>query len=155
MVTSRLQEQKKVFFFYLTKFKSVLLSKVYKRNILKKLGSQEGVIIAFKIDETAWRNFHGKRSSCACIIIIIIWFCYISICSFAFGYFACFSAFLFNAIIFQGNPDPFSSFFFFVTKIPLSWHIGYVMEWSMINESVSESVSERCMYVKPIRLDLL
>ena len=43
---------------------------------------------------------------------------------------------------------------FFCKKIPLSRRVEYVMDGSM-DESVSEPVSERCMYVTPIRLDLL
>ena len=48
--------------------------------------------------------------------------------------------------------------YFFVKKIPLSRRVGYVMdgwlsEW--ISGSVDEWISERCMYVTPIRLDLL
>ena len=40
--------------------------------------------------------------------------------------------------------------YFFVKKISLSWRVGYVMDWWF-----SEWISERCMYVTPIRLDLL
>ena len=40
--------------------------------------------------------------------------------------------------------------YFFVKKIPLSWRVKYVMDGSM-----DQSVSERCMYVTPIRSDLL
>ena len=39
---------------------------------------------------------------------------------------------------------------FFCKKIPLSRHVEYVMDGSM-----DHSVSERCMYVTPIRSDLL
>ena len=42
----------------------------------------------------------------------------------------------------------------FCKKIPLSRRVEYVMDGSM-DQSVSESVSEICMYVTPIRLDLL
>ena len=47
---------------------------------------------------------------------------------------------------------------FFCKKIPLSRRVGYVMdgwfsEW--ISGSVDQWISERCMYVTPIRLDLL
>ena len=46
---------------------------------------------------------------------------------------------------------------FFVKKIPLSRRVGYVMggwisEW--ISGSVDQWISERCMFVTPIRLDL-
>ena len=44
--------------------------------------------------------------------------------------------------------------FFCKKNIPLSRRVGYVMDGSM-GEWVSEWVSERCMYVTPIRLDLL
>ena len=69
--------QKIRFFFYVTKFISVILSKVFKRKIIKiskrgwviqkktyfqiKLINQEGVIIG--MDETPERNFRDKRSS--------------------------------------------------------------------------------------------
>ena len=43
---------------------------------------------------------------------------------------------------------------FFCKKIPLSRRVDYVMDGSM-DHSVSESVSERRMYVTPIILDLL
>ena len=40
--------------------------------------------------------------------------------------------------------------YFFYKKIPLSRRVGYAMDGSM-----DEWVSERCMYVTPVRLDLL
>ena len=43
---------------------------------------------------------------------------------------------------------------FFCKKIPHSRRVEYVMDGSM-DHSVSESVSETCMYVTPIRSDLL
>ena len=40
--------------------------------------------------------------------------------------------------------------YFFVKKIPLSRRVGYVIDgW------IRGSVDQRCMYVTPIRLDLL
>ena len=47
-------------------------------------------------------------------------------------------------------PEEFLSYFF-CKKIPLSRRVGYVMGgWIMV-----QWISERCMYVTPIRLDLL
>ena len=43
---------------------------------------------------------------------------------------------------------------FFVKKIPLSRRVGYVMG-GWISGSVDQWISERCLYVTPIRLDLL
>ena len=43
---------------------------------------------------------------------------------------------------------------FFVKKIPLSRRAGYVMG-GWISGSVVQWISERCLYVTPIRLDLL
>ena len=52
----------------------------------------------------------------------------------------------------RGVPRSFTHIlksFFFVKKIPLSRRVGYVMGgW------ISEWISERCMYVTPISLDL-
>ena len=48
--------------------------------------------------------------------------------------------------------------YFFVKIIPLSRRVEYVMDGSTdqwVSESVSHWVSERCMYVTPIRSDLL
>ena len=48
------------------------------------------------------------------------------------------------------NPGPAIFELFFCKKIPLSRRVEYVMDRSM-----DHSVSERCMYVTPIRSDLL
>ena len=48
------------------------------------------------------------------------------------------------------NTDQFLSYFFVKKKIPLSRRVEYVMDGS-----TDQGVSERCMYVTPIRSDLL
>ena len=63
------------------------------------------------------------------------------------------SRFLATLWAFTKIQNPFLSYFF-VKKIPLSRRVEYVKDGSM-DHSVSELVSERCMYVTPIRSDLL